>query len=122
VQRYHGQRLTGSFRAFPVALALRLRLVVVDRGSIEMHILGIVVLGAALSTQSESVRSEGVNFGVGGHMCATFAKLRAKSPDAEPLFFTWAEGFLTAWNMASEKQILKVDTRLRPAQIFGGLL
>jgi hypothetical protein len=75
-----------------------------------MRILAIVLLSAALSAKFEPVRSEEVNFGVGGHICATFTKLRAKSPDAEPLFFSWAEGFLTAWNMASEKQVLKVDT------------
>jgi len=28
---------------------------------------------------------------------------------ADYLFFAWARGFIAAWNMASEKAILKVD-------------
>jgi hypothetical protein len=36
--------------------------------------------------------------GVGIYPCAEFTKLREK-PDFEALFFTWAQGFLTGWNM-----------------------
>jgi hypothetical protein len=36
--------------------------------------------------------------GVGIYPCAEFTKVRDK-PDLEVLFFTWAQGFLTGWNM-----------------------
>ena len=75
-----------------------------------MRIFAIAVIGASLTVQAVPARSEDESFGVGGHLCATFAGLRAKSPEAEPLFFTWAQGFMVAWNVASEKPILKVDT------------
>lgn len=75
-----------------------------------MRILWILALSTTLITQALPALAEDDSFGVGGHLCATFAKFRARSPDAEPLFFTWAQGFMTAWNAASEKAVLKVDT------------
>jgi hypothetical protein len=36
--------------------------------------------------------------GVGIYPCAEFTKAR-ETPDLEALFFTWAQGFLTGWNM-----------------------
>jgi hypothetical protein len=36
--------------------------------------------------------------GVGIYLCAEFTRLREK-PEVADLFFTWAEGFLTGWNM-----------------------
>jgi hypothetical protein len=74
-----------------------------------MRIFGMLAVTAALMAQASPALSEDESFGVGGHLCATFAKFRARSPDAEPLFFTWAQGFMTAWNAASEKGVLKVD-------------
>jgi hypothetical protein len=76
-----------------------------------MRLPAIAAIAAVLLiAQVAPAQCEDESFGVGGHLCATFMTLRAKSPDAEPLFFSWAQGFLTAWNMASEKPILKVDT------------
>jgi hypothetical protein len=79
-------------------------------GGIKCGYFAIVVTGVALTVHVAPARSEEESFGVGGHLCTAFAGFRAKSPDAEPLFFTWAQGFMVAWNMASEKPVLKVDT------------
>lgn len=42
--------------------------------------------------------------------CAQFLQLRKiTTTGADYLFFAWARGFITAWNMLSEKAVLRVD-------------
>jgi hypothetical protein len=49
------------------------------------------------------------------YTCAEIARLRKTSPNVDVLFFTWARGFISGWNAATEKPILKVDpAAMRP--------
>jgi hypothetical protein len=43
------------------------------------------------------------------YRCAEIARLRKTSSNVDVLFFTWARGFISGWNAAAEKPILKVD-------------
>ncbi len=45
-----------------------------------MRILWILALSTTLITQALPALAEDDSFGVGGHLCATFAKFRARSP------------------------------------------
>ena len=52
-----------------------------------------------------SAMAEGTNFnvaGAGASTCAQFAQAYATSPDgAEPLYFTWAQGFMSGLNTSA---------------------
>jgi hypothetical protein len=41
--------------------------------------------------------------------CAQFLQLRKITATADYLFFAWARGFITAWNVLSENAVLRVD-------------
>ena len=43
------------------------------------------------------------------YLCADIERLRKTSPAIDLIFFTWARGFITGWNMSAEKPVLKVD-------------
>jgi hypothetical protein len=51
--------------------------------------------------------------GVGNHSCAQFAKFYRTDPSptiTELIFFSWAQGFMTGWNVAqSDQKDLKVN-------------
>lgn len=48
--------------------------------------------------------------GAGLKTCAEFAKAYQSQPQTiEYVFFTWAQGYMTGWNIASENRILQVD-------------
>lgn len=50
--------------------------------------------------------------------CGQFMELRKTVPGdaADFLFFAWAQGYITAWNVAVEKPILRVDVKAMPAE------
>jgi len=48
------------------------------------------------------------------YSCAEISRLRKKNPNVDALFFTWARGFISGWNAATEKPILKVDPTAVP--------
>jgi hypothetical protein len=59
--------------------------------------------GPAVTRQTASAKTklsdlQAVAGGVGIYPCSEFTKA-LENPDLEAVFFTWAEGFLTGWNM-----------------------
>jgi hypothetical protein len=48
------------------------------------------------------------------YSCAEITRLRKKNPNVDAIFFTWARGFISGWNAATEKPILKVDPTAVP--------
>lgn len=49
------------------------------------------------------------------YSCADIARLRKTSPGVDTLFFTWARGYISGWNMSAEQPMLRVDPAAMPA-------
>jgi hypothetical protein len=68
------------------------------RAEFEPDAMGPAVTRQAASAQTKLSDLQAVGGGVGIYPCSEFTKA-LENPDLEAVFFTWAEGFLTGWNM-----------------------
>jgi hypothetical protein len=68
------------------------------RAEFEPDAMGRAVTRQAASAQTKLSDLQAVGGGVGIYPCSEFTKA-LENPDLEAVFFTWAEGFLTGWNM-----------------------
>ena len=65
----------------------------------DMKLVMAIALLACASTGAAAVEPEGQGYGVGMHSCAEFADAyKAQPAVAEPVYFLWAEGFLSGMN------------------------
>lgn len=53
--------------------------------------------------------------GVGTYNCAEFARAARDDPSRETLYFSWAQGWMTAWNLARmDAAKATADLKARP--------
>lgn len=57
----------------------------------------IVAVLVATNTGAFAAEPKNITFGPGNHSCAKFGAAVKATPDAEELYFVWAQGFLTAF-------------------------
>ena len=59
----------------------------------------LILLMAALLSSPTVAQNAGFNYGLGTKSCGEFARDYAAHPDmVEPMYFAWAEGFLSGMN------------------------
>ena len=68
-------------------------------------IFAVSVIATTAIAQSRKATDENrLGNGAGFQSCAQFAKNFATSPSVENVYFSWAQGFMTGWNIALGKQ------------------
>ncbi|MGH7733743.1 MAG: hypothetical protein ACREOE_08630 [Gemmatimonadales bacterium] len=60
-----------------------------------------LVVGAALALSAAPARAEtAVGEGVGTYACSEFARVQLHEKSLATLYFSWAQGWMTGWNLA----------------------
>jgi hypothetical protein len=60
---------------------------------------GALVMGLLLLAGSPAAAEPAVGAGVGTYSCQEFTRASAGDEERELLYFSWAQGWMTAWNL-----------------------
>ena len=60
---------------------------------------GALVMGALLLAGSPAAAEPAVGAGVGTYSCSEFTRASASDEARELLYFSWAQGWMTAWDL-----------------------